>query len=169
MAGGFRGGRIGILGRAGPAPPPVTPSAASGIISPTTGQSTFWLETTSLGRTTFPYAPPKWDTLNKKRAKASKKTWSSAQVEEWAIPAGANGVIGVERKLQWEILAGTDFKTLRDYYQSTEQVTWTPGARARVIGEIYYVTIKSLTHDKDHRLYDYVLGVEMILNIRGVV
>ena len=168
MAGGFRGGRIGIMGRMGPAAPSVIPSAASGVISLATGQSTFSLTTLALGTTIFPFAPIQWNTVNKRKPVATRKTWASAQVEEWPIVSGANGVLGLRVTMGWPIMSGANFLTLRSYFESSQQVTWNPGARSRVISEKYLVTIVELKQAKNHRIHDYVKEVEMTVEIRGI-
>lgn len=168
MAGGYRG-RVGLLGRMGASVAPVTaPVVEAGIISPLTGQSTFWFSTPLLGQITFPYAPPKWDTLNKRKVTDKKTTWNAVQIKEWPIVSGANGLLGVERTLQWQILSGAHFAILRSFFESNQQVTWNPGARARVAGEKYFVTLTKLTPGEDHRLFDYVNDVQLTLNIRGI-
>jgi hypothetical protein len=168
MAAGFHGASPWLLGRAGVGVyvPPVVVSPD--VQSPLDGSSSFSLTTALLGTTIFDRAPITWDTVQKMKDVSSQLTWSASVYEEWPVISGANGVIGIERELKWPIMAGSLFLVLRSYFESTQQIIWNPGRRARTPGEKYYITFVSLDTGKDHRTEDYVYDVVAKFNIRGI-
>jgi len=138
------------------------------VSSTATGYMTF--ATTSLG--TFGFEAhdfPTVNTIRKFKSVQSVMTMSSAQVKDFDFQPDEFGVVGNEYVLRWEIMDQTLFNTMKQFYESTEEVVWDPKERARIPGETYVVLIRDLRHDSDHRTTTNLLSVEMVVNIRSVV
>lgn len=127
--------------------------------------TTATLGTFEFSELTYPHV----NTIRKFKSVDSAMTMSSSQIKDFGFQPDEFGVIGNRYILTWEIMSETLFNTLKQFYESTETVTWDPKVRARTNGETYVVLIESLTHQADHRVSTRLVSVEMVVNIRSVV
>jgi hypothetical protein len=134
------------------------------------------LQTSAQGTYTFAADPSISPPIRKEATRLSAGTWAGATVKDRGFQTAEQGLVGLKLQLTWPIMSGSMFTSLRNYYEHDEEnagladfPVFDPKERARVLNEKYKVRVDSFDWDEDHLHADYVLGVNMVLDIRGVV
>lgn len=160
MAGGLvtpwlMGGGQGQGGGAPAPPPPIAANAMS-------------LTTSLLGQVFFE-TNPIVDTPRIKKTVFSTETWNSAQVDNFDFITFEEGLIGCPIIMKWDAMSKSFWNTLTDFKESGEAITLDMTERAHTTGKIYTVVIKELKAvGRHHRIHEYLMSVELHLNIRAV-
>lgn len=127
------------------------------------------LATTALGTMTFSHNPAKVRRMYKERRFKYRDTLESSMIFDWRFKTDASGLKGSRWILRWPKMPRTEWTNFRNYYESTEVVTWDPKERARIPGEKYTVIMHPFTSIDLIETTRYLEDIEIQFEITGVV
>ena len=114
---------------------------------------------------TFPNDPFGVARIEKPKTVSAISTLESEGVFDWGFKSVQAGLQGVKRTLTWPYMRSTFYDKLRGYYETAQDVTWNPQAKAHASLATYKVKVLDLRAANVDTVLDSVRNVEMDLEI----
>jgi len=126
------------------------------------------LTTDSLATYVFTHNPQEMKRIRKERIGSSLETLETIAFFDWGIKAEQEGLAGRRFEMTWPYMGRTDFNELKDYYESSEVVTWDAQRFAHNATSLYEVEVISLESTDMPQNTLYMKDVSLVLEIRKV-